>query len=123
MAKDNRIKKHFFKELKEELKRVKWPTPKELVKSTVAVISIVLLIALIVFALDTGFNLLNAEGVNKIKRHIVETVNKPEETVGTEGGTDENVEDDTTDEDTNTETTTEPTTEPTEEQTEEPVTQ
>ena len=59
--KEEKNKRHFFKDFKAELKRVVWPTPKQLVNSTVAVITIVLVIGVIVFALDMGFELLNKQ--------------------------------------------------------------
>ena len=34
---ENKVKKHFFKDFKAELKKVIWPTPKQLVNNTVAV--------------------------------------------------------------------------------------
>ena len=59
--KETKNKRHFFKDFKAELKRVVWPTPKQLVNSTIAVITIVLVIGVIVFALDMGFELLNKQ--------------------------------------------------------------
>ena len=59
--KEEKNKRHFFKDFKAELKRVVWPTPKQLVNSTIAVITIVLVIGVIVFALDMGFELLNKQ--------------------------------------------------------------
>ena len=59
--KEEKNKRHFLKDFKAELKRVVWPTPKQLVNSTVAVITIVLVIGVIVFALDMGFELLNKQ--------------------------------------------------------------
>jgi len=63
--KDN--KKSFFKDFKAELKRVSWPTPKQLVNNTVAVISIVLIVCAVVFILDVIFKSLNTYGVEKLK--------------------------------------------------------
>ena len=59
--KEEKNKRHFFKDFKSELKRVVWPTPKQLLNSTVPVITIVLVIGVIVFALDMGFELLNRQ--------------------------------------------------------------
>ena len=59
--KEEKNKRRFFKDFKAELKRVVWPTPKQLVNSTVAVVTIVLVIGVIVFALDMGFELLNKQ--------------------------------------------------------------
>jgi preprotein translocase subunit SecE len=58
MPKDNKVKKekkHFFRDFKAELKRVIWPTPKQLINNTIAVITIVLITAAVVFALDFVF--------------------------------------------------------------------
>ncbi len=70
--KEKKEKKHFFRDFKAELKRVIWPTPKQLVNNTVAVITIVLITAVIVFALDVVFETMNNYGVNKL-RQIVDT--------------------------------------------------
>lgn len=81
MSKDNKVKKekkHFFKDFKAELKKVIWPTPKQLVNNTIAVITIVLIIAIIVFVLDFAFEKMNTYGINKLKS-IVETTNSVEE--------------------------------------------
>ena len=43
-------KKSFWKSFKAELKKVTWPTPKQLANNTSAVIAIVVLTAIIVFA-------------------------------------------------------------------------
>ena len=69
--KTNNVKKekkgNFLKEFKAELKRVSWPTFKQLVNNTTAVIAIVLLTAVIVFVLDVIFENLNNYGVGKLK--------------------------------------------------------
>ncbi len=53
-------KKNSFKSMKSELKKVTWPTPKDLVKKTMAVIVIVLIVSVIVFLFDVIFeNLYN----------------------------------------------------------------
>ena len=54
-TKNKKEKKHFFKDFKAELKKVIWPTPKQLVNNTIAVITIVLITAVIVFVLDVVF--------------------------------------------------------------------
>ena len=54
---DNKVKKNFFKDFKAELKRVIWPTPKQLLNNTTAVVTIVIITAIIVFALDAVFDL------------------------------------------------------------------
>ena len=67
VSKKDNNKKSFFKEFKAELKRVSWPTLKQLVNSTTAVITIVLVISAIVFVLDVIFETLNTYGVGKLK--------------------------------------------------------
>ena len=65
--KDVKNKKHFGKDFRAELKKVVWPTSKQLVNSTVAVITIVLVCALIVFLLDLAFEAINKYGINKMQ--------------------------------------------------------
>ena len=68
--KEEKNKRHFFKDFKAELKKVVWPTPKQLLNSTVAVITIVLVIGVIVFTLDMGFELLNKYGINNLQEKL-----------------------------------------------------
>ena len=93
--KDNKNKKHFWKDFKAELKRVIWPTPKQLFKNTVAVIFIVLVTAAIVFVLDVAFDALNTYGINKLKSTIKDSVSVneviDENTLEAATGTDEAV--------------------------------
>ena len=63
-------KKSFGKDFKAELKRVIWPTPKQLFNNTVAVITVVLITAAIVFVLDLAFESLNTYGINKLKEAV-----------------------------------------------------
>ena len=63
-------KKSFTKSFKAELKKVIWPTPKQLFNNTVAVLSIVIITAVIVFALDVIFESMNKYGIDKIKEAI-----------------------------------------------------
>ena len=76
---NNKNKKHFWKDFKAELKRVIWPTPKQLFKNTVAVIFIVIVTATIVFVLDVAFDALNTYGVNRLKSAVKEKVSVSEE--------------------------------------------
>ena len=67
MAKDENKKikkenKNGLKNLKLELKKVVWPTPKQLANNTIAVITIVLITAVIVFGLDFAFEKANEYG-------------------------------------------------------------
>lgn len=57
----------FFKEFKAELKRVSWPTLKQVVNNTFAVIVIVLIVCVTVFILDVIFESINTYGVEKLK--------------------------------------------------------
>ena len=69
-AKSKKEKKHFFKDFKAELKKVIWPTPKQVVNNTTAVITIVLITAAIVFVLDLTFEKMNTYGINKLKEMV-----------------------------------------------------
>ena len=60
-------KASFFKEFKAELKRVSWPTLKQVVNNTFAVIAIVLIVCVTVFILDVIFETVNTYGVDKLK--------------------------------------------------------
>ena len=68
--KENKNKKTFWKSLKVELKKVIWPTPKQLFNNTVAVLAIVLITAIIVFVLDITFESMNKYGINKVKEMV-----------------------------------------------------
>lgn len=76
--KENKNKKRFFKDFKAELKKVIWPTPKQLFKNTVAVIFIVIITAAIVFVLDVAYDALNTYGVNRLKSAIKNSVSVEE---------------------------------------------
>lgn len=80
---NSKNKKSFFKDFKAELKKVSWPTPKQLLNNTIAVITIVFITAAIVFALDLAFETLNKHGVDKIKE-VIATDNTSEENETTE---------------------------------------
>ena len=67
---NSKNKKSFFKDFKAELKKVVWPTPKQLINNTVAVITIVLITAIIVFVLDLAFEFVNKQGIEKVKEVI-----------------------------------------------------
>ena len=78
-------KKTFFKSFKTELKKVVWPTPKQLVNNTVTVVTLVLICAAIVFALDFVFEAMNKQVINRIRDAVVTT----EDTNSTEDTTTE----------------------------------
>ena len=87
IKKENKNKKSFFKGLKAELKKVSWPTPKQLVNNTVAVITIVMITALIVFVLDFTFEAINKNGIDKIKESV-QSLNASENATNTTNETD-----------------------------------
>ena len=87
---DNKVKKHFFKDFKAELKRVIWPTPKQLINNTTAVVTIVIITAIIVFALDAVFDLENKYGISKLQSIVNEKYNNTESTKSTDNNSTEN---------------------------------
>ena len=82
-VKESKTKRRFFKDVKAELKKVIWPTPKQLFNNTVAVIAIVIIVGVIVFLLDLCFEKANTFGVNKLKS-IVQSTQTNQETENTE---------------------------------------
>ena len=94
-AKNN---KNFFKDTKAELKKVIWPTSKQLVNNTLAVITIVLLVGVIVFALDVCFEKISALWVNGLKSIASNTINSTD----TENTESENTEQEVTSNEKNT---------------------
>ena len=73
-ANEDKKKKHFWKEYKSELKKVKWPTPKDLFNSTVAVLAIVFIVAVIIIVCDLALNSLTrleAKGIENLQNAIV----------------------------------------------------
>lgn len=85
----------YFKEMKAELKKVVWPTPKELFDNTVAVIAFVLIIAIIVFVLDICFDSLNKYGITKLQEKIKTSIQSTENTENTENKEESNSEENT----------------------------
>ncbi len=77
--KNNNENKKFLKEFKAELKRVSWPTFKQLVNNTGTVLAIVITVAVIVFVLDVIFENLNNFGVEKLKAIVTSSSNETEE--------------------------------------------
>ena len=61
MQEENKGKKSFHQNMKAELKKVIWPTGKQVVKSTFATVSFVLLISVILIALNYAFSFLNTK--------------------------------------------------------------
>ncbi len=67
---NNKQKRHFFKDMKAELKKVIWPTPKQTANNTFAVITFTLAVAVIVFVLDLAFDIGNKKGVVALQEKI-----------------------------------------------------
>lgn len=68
--KETKQKSSYFKEMKAELKKVVWPTPKELANNTAAVIAFVVIIAVIVFVCDFCFDNVNKYGITKMQEKV-----------------------------------------------------
>ena len=68
--KEVKQKRHFFKDMKAELKKVIWPTAKQTANNTVAVVVFTLAIAIIVFVLDVVFDFANKKGVVSLQEKI-----------------------------------------------------
>ena len=71
--KESKVKnenKHFMKDVKAELRKVTWPTSKQMVNNVTAVLVIVLVTAVIVFCLDFVFGAMNKFGVERLKEKV-----------------------------------------------------
>ena len=90
-SKEKKQKKHYFKDMKAELKKVVWPTPKQLANNVTAVIVYVLIIGLIVFALDVCFEMLNTYGITPLQEKIQSTFAEETEQENTENQDADNV--------------------------------
>ena len=85
----------FGKDFRAELKKVVWPTSKQMVNNVVAVLTIVIITALIVFVLDLGFGAMNKYGVDKLKEKVHKnntTTQVVDNTAPAEGTENENLE-------------------------------
>ena len=98
-VKTNKEKKHFWKELKAELKKVIWPTPKQLLNNTAVVVALVLITAVIVFVLDICFDSINKYGITKLQSTVKSSITANENSEdgkateeNTNGATEENPE-------------------------------
>ena len=115
--KNNEKQRHFLKDVKAELKKVIWPTPKQLLNNTLAVLAIVIVVGVIVFALDVCFEKINSLGVERLKTVVENLETKDdsatdnetsnEEANDTSAENDENVAETETNQETETETTSE----------------
>ena len=91
-------KRHFFKDVKAELKKVIWPTPKQLFNNTLAVIVSVIIVGVIVFLLDLCFEKINTFGIEKLKTVVQSSQNEEAENVLSDTSTENDaVEDSNTD--------------------------
>ena len=66
--KEKKDNKTFFKDFKAELKKVTWPTAKQLATKTAVVIAIVLIISAIVFVLDKGYEFIVTKASSSINK-------------------------------------------------------
>lgn len=53
--KKNKVKKSFFESVKSELKKVKWPSKKNMVKYTISTLCFIILFALYFFGIESIF--------------------------------------------------------------------
>lgn len=93
--KNSKDKRHFWKDFKAELKKVVWPTPKQLANNTMAVITIVLITTAVVIVLDLGFEAMNKYGINNIKKLVASdenVTNSQIENIENNNSVDENTE-------------------------------
>ena len=102
---NSKNKKSFAKDFKAELKKVIWPTPKQLLNNTIAVITIVLITAAIVFVLDLAFETLNKQGIDRIKE-VVTSVNEASGEDSNNTTAEDNLEDNATSDETQNDNTT-----------------
>ena len=72
--KTEKKQKHFWKDFKAELKKVIWPTKKQVFNNTAVVLIIVLIVSAIVFVLDLVFEALNTYGIDKLKTFVQSSV-------------------------------------------------
>lgn len=84
-------KRHFFKDIKAELKKVIWPTPKQLLNNTLAVIVSVIIVGVIVFLLDLCFEKINTFGIEKLKTVVQSSQNEEADNVIANDTTEDNV--------------------------------
>ena len=93
-------KRHFLKDVKAELKKVIWPTPKQLFNNTLAVIVSVIIVGVIVFLLDLCFEKINTFGIEKLKTVVQSSQNEEAENA-TSDDTTENITEENSDVDEN----------------------
>ena len=69
-VKEQKQKSHYFKDMKAELKKVIWPSSKQTINNTIAVIVFTLVAALIVFILDLCFDSINKYAITPLQDKI-----------------------------------------------------
>ena len=69
-VKEKKKNSHYFKDMKAELKKVIWPSSKQTINNTLAVIVFTLIAAVIVFVLDVCFDSLNKYAVTPLQDKI-----------------------------------------------------
>lgn len=94
--KESKVKKenkHFMKDVKAELKKVVWPTSKQMVNNVTAVLVIVVITAAIVFCLDFVFGAMNKFGVEKLKEKVQSNNQSQSQSVDNQTNSDNNQDD------------------------------
>ena len=82
VAKSDSNQKKWFKDFKSELKKIIWPSQKQLWENTAVVISMVVIVSVIIFLLDLGFKALNeleVKGAEGLKNKISTSQNTTNE--------------------------------------------
>ena len=69
-VKEKKQNSHYFKDMKAELKKVIWPSSKQTVNNTMAVIVFTLVAAVIVFVLDLCFDSLNKYAITPLQEKV-----------------------------------------------------
>ena len=86
--------KKWFKDFRAELKKIIWPSKKQLWENVAVVVSMVIIVALIIFLLDLGFKALNqleVKGAESLKNKVSISENATDENTTSENTTsDEN---------------------------------
>ena len=82
VVKTDSNQKKWFKDFKSELKKIIWPSQKQLWENTAVVISMVVIVSVIIFLLDLGFKALNeleVKGAEDLKNKISTSQNTTNE--------------------------------------------
>lgn len=83
--KENKKQKNFWKDFRAELKKVIWPTKKQLANNTLVVIAMVLFTSVVVLVLDLAFEALNTYGINKLKETVQSSISESQEDETSDG--------------------------------------